>query len=115
MFDNESASGEATGDEPVAAAATTEETTPVRRTRRRATKATTSPVDPHAGDTDDAVPAPADVDVAPAEDPAPVRRTRRRAVKATASDETGELGESGQQALPLDTEEPAAAPVKATR
>ena len=37
MFDNESASGEATGDEPVADAATTEETTPVRRTRRRAT------------------------------------------------------------------------------
>jgi ribonuclease E len=118
MFDNESASGEATGDEPVADAATTEETTPVRRTRRRATKATASPVDPQAGDADSAAPAPADVDVAPAEDAAPVRRTRRRAVKATASDETaetGELGESGQQALPLDTEEPAVAPVKATR
>ncbi|WP_327008577.1 Rne/Rng family ribonuclease [Dactylosporangium sp. NBC_01737] len=117
MFDNESASGEATGDEPVADAATTEETTPVRRTRRRATKATASPVDPGTGATDDAAPAEAATSAAPDPDaePAPVRRTRRRAVKATASDETGELGESGQQALPLDTEEPAVAPVKATR
>ncbi|MEV4515061.1 Rne/Rng family ribonuclease [Dactylosporangium sp. NPDC049525] len=119
MFDNESASGEATGDEPVADAATTEETTPVRRTRRRATKATASPVDPQAGATDDAPPAEAAAPATDAPDPdaepAPVRRTRRRAVKATASDETGELGESGQQALPLDTEEPAVAPVKATR
>ncbi|MFC4045988.1 Rne/Rng family ribonuclease [Dactylosporangium siamense] len=109
MFDNESASGEATGDEPVADAATTEETTPVRRTRRRATKATAAPVEPAAAD--DAAPAAAEADA----EPAPVRRTRRRAVKATASDETGELGESGQQALPLDTEEPAVTPVKATR
>ncbi|GAB3862449.1 hypothetical protein GCM10027610_106730 [Dactylosporangium cerinum] len=95
----------------MADAATTEETTPVRRTRRRATKATAAPVEPEPAAADDAAPAAAEADA----EPAPVRRTRRRAVKATASDETGELGESGQQALPLDTEEPAVAPVKATR
>ncbi|WP_433051339.1 Rne/Rng family ribonuclease [Dactylosporangium sp. CS-033363] len=102
MFDNESAGGETTGEEPVAAAAASDEetTAPVRRTRRRATKA--------------AAEAPAPEETAPPasaeEEPAP--RTTRRRRKVAEPDETGESGESGQQALPL--EEPPA-PVKATR
>ncbi|MFF5234225.1 ribonuclease E/G [Dactylosporangium sp. NPDC000521] len=108
MFDNESASGEATGDAPVADAATTEETTPVRRTRRRTTKAAAPAAEPDATP-EAAVTAPdATAEAAPAEEAAPARRTRRRAVKATASAESGDLGESGQQALPLDDSTPAA-------
>ncbi|WP_432831113.1 Rne/Rng family ribonuclease [Dactylosporangium sp. CA-092794] len=100
MFDNESASGETTGEEPVAAAAANEaETTaPVRRTRRRTTKA--------AAETPAAAEATESTENAEAAPP-----TRRRR-KATAAAETGELGESGQQALPI--EEPPV-PVKATR
>ncbi|WP_433210267.1 Rne/Rng family ribonuclease [Dactylosporangium sp. CS-047395] len=102
MFDNESAGGETTGEEPVAAAAASDEetTAPVRRTRRRATKAAAEPPAPE----ESAPPASAE------EEPAP--RTTRRRRKVAEPDETGESGESGQQALPL--EEPPA-PVKTTR
>ncbi|UWZ35712.1 Rne/Rng family ribonuclease [Dactylosporangium roseum] len=102
MFDNESASGEATGDEPVATAAANEaETaTPVRRTRRRTTKAAAeAPVEEPAAAEEAAV-------------PPPVTRRRRKAAVSDIPDETGEIGESGQQVLPID--EPVA-PVKATR
>ncbi|MEU0560948.1 Rne/Rng family ribonuclease [Dactylosporangium sp. NPDC006015] len=112
MFDNESASGEATGDAPVADAATTEETTPVRRTRRRTTKAAATPAaepDAAAAEATPEVTPEAAPEAAPAEEAAPVRRTRRRAAKATASAESDDLGESGQQALPLDAGTPAAA------
>ncbi|MET7397682.1 Rne/Rng family ribonuclease [Dactylosporangium sp. NPDC005572] len=104
MFDNESASGEATGEEPVATAAASEEETaaPVRRTRRRATKATAAEAEAPAV-------AEAAAEEAPAE--APVRATRRRR-KAVEPVETPEEGESGQQELPL---EEAPVPVKATR
>ncbi|MGI5181136.1 Rne/Rng family ribonuclease [Dactylosporangium sp. CA-152071] len=108
MFDNESASGEATGDAPVADAATTEETTPVRRTRRRTTKAAATPAAEPDAAAAEATPE-VTPEAAPAEEAAPVRRTRRRAVKATASAESDDLGESGQQALPLDAGTPAAA------
>jgi ribonuclease E len=121
MFDNESASGETTGDEPVADAAANEETTaPVRRTRRRTTKAVPAdePVEVAATDaTPDAADAPDTAAGAAAEEAAPARTTRRRR-KATVSEEpgeTGELGESGQQELPLDEPAEPAAPVKATR
>ncbi|MFI5916608.1 Rne/Rng family ribonuclease [Dactylosporangium sp. NPDC051541] len=101
MFDNESASGETTGEEPVAAAAASEDetTAPVRRTRRRTTKA--------AAEAPAAEEQPAEP---PAEEPAPTTTRRRR--KVTPAAESPESGESGQQALPLD--EPPA-PVKATR
>ncbi|WP_238016493.1 Rne/Rng family ribonuclease [Dactylosporangium sp. AC04546] len=105
MFDNESASGEATGEEPVATAAASEEETaaPVRRTRRRTTKATAAEAEaPPEAPTEAPTEAPAE---------APVRATRRRR-KAVEPVETPEDGESGQQELPL--EEPPA-PVKATR
>ncbi|MFB9444161.1 Rne/Rng family ribonuclease [Dactylosporangium vinaceum] len=101
MFDNESASGETTGEEPVAAAANAEETTaPVRRTRRRTTKAA---ADAPAAE-------PVDPVEAPAEEPAPTTTRRRR--KVTPAAEAAETGDSGQQALPLE-ETPV--PVKATR
>ncbi|UWP81651.1 Rne/Rng family ribonuclease [Dactylosporangium fulvum] len=102
MFDNESASGEATGEEPVATAAANEaETaTPVRRTRRRTTKAAAeAPVEEPAAVEETAAPPPA-------------TRRRRKATASVESGETGEIGESGQQALPID--EPVV-PVKATR
>ncbi|GGM28434.1 ribonuclease E/G [Dactylosporangium sucinum] len=112
MFDNESASGEATGEEPVATAAASEEETaaPVRRTRRRTTKATAAEAEAPA--VAEAVAEEASTE-APAEAPAeaPVRATRRRR-KAAEPVETPEGGDSGQQELPL--EEPPV-PVKATR
>jgi len=121
MFDNESKGGEPTGEQPVNNAAPSdtplESTTasaaddgaPVRRTRRRAVKATAeTPVE-----------APAE----PVEDAEP-RVTRRRR-KATPAAVSGELGESGQDQLPLpvepvaavvdDATDVAAPPVKATR
>ncbi|MER7280106.1 Rne/Rng family ribonuclease [Dactylosporangium sp. NPDC000244] len=111
MFDNESASGETTGDEPVAAAAASEDetTAPVRRTRRRTTKATAAAsAEAPAADSPE-TPAAA----ASAEEPAPApARRRRKVTPAAEAAETGESGESGQQALPLD--EPPV-PVKATR
>ncbi|MGI5236518.1 Rne/Rng family ribonuclease [Dactylosporangium sp. CA-139066] len=102
MFDNESASGDTTGDEPVVAAAASETETPVRRTRRRATKAAAEPP----AEEPPAEEPPAEIE------PAPVKATTRRRRKVTAEAETGESGDSGQQALPI--EEPPA-PVKATR
>src|SRR5436305_658086 len=117
MFDNESKGGDPTGEQPMNDAAPSdtplESTTPsavddgsdgapVRRTRRRAVKATAE--------------APAE----PVEDAEP-RVTRRRR-KATPAAVSGELGESGQDQLPLpvetaadDAAEVAAPPVKATR
>ncbi|MFG2040720.1 Rne/Rng family ribonuclease [Dactylosporangium sp. NPDC048998] len=105
MFDNESASGDTTGAEPVAVAAASEaeSTTPVRRTRRRATKAAAEAPPAEAA-------AAPEVTAEPEAAPPPTTTRRRR--KATASAEPGEPGESGQQELPL--EEPPA-PVKATR
>ncbi|WP_433080146.1 Rne/Rng family ribonuclease [Dactylosporangium sp. CA-052675] len=111
MFDNESASGETTGDEPVAAAAASEDetTAPVRRTRRRTTKATAAAsAEAPAADSPETPEA-----AAPAEEPAPApTRRRRKVTPAPEAAETGDSGESGQQALPLDEPPP---PVKATR
>ncbi|HTJ34568.1 MAG TPA: Rne/Rng family ribonuclease [Dactylosporangium sp.] len=100
MFDNESASGDTTGEEPVVAAAASETETPVRRTRRRTTKAAAEPpaAEPPAEEPS--------AEIEPAAAAAPVKATRRRR-KVT------EAAESEQQALPI--EEPAAPPVKATR
>jgi ribonuclease E len=105
MFDNESASGDTTGEEPVAAAAANDQetTAPVRRTRRRTTKAAEAPAE-----------APVEAAAEPA---APVTRRRRKVaavevVETPEPDDSDDLGKSGQQELPLD--EPPA-PVKATR
>jgi ribonuclease E len=110
MFDNESKGGDPTGEQPVTDALSTERTdsseteAPVRRTRRRATKAAApEPPDPSAAMAPAAEPA--------AEVPPPARR---RARKAAPTPEPGELGDSAtdQAQLPLDVE---AVPVKATR
>ncbi|WP_432979106.1 Rne/Rng family ribonuclease [Dactylosporangium sp. CA-233914] len=109
MFDNESASGDTTGEEPVAAAAASEDesTTPVRRTRRRTTKAAAAAAE------EPAAAAAEERASEPVAEPAPATTRRRRKVTPAAeAAETGESGEFGQQALPID--EPPA-PVKATR
>ncbi|MEV8516773.1 Rne/Rng family ribonuclease [Dactylosporangium sp. NPDC051484] len=108
MFDNESASGDTTGAEPVAAAAASEaeSTAPVRRTRRRATKAAAE--EPPAEAQTEAA---AEVSAAPETAPATTRR-RRKATASAEPVEPAESGESGQQELPIEAPP---APVKATR
>ncbi|MER7008276.1 Rne/Rng family ribonuclease [Dactylosporangium sp. NPDC000555] len=111
MFDNESASGDTTGAEPVAAATASEadNTAPVRRTRRRATKAAAEPP----AEAPIEAEAAAEVTAAPEAAPAPATTRRRRKVTASAEPaEPAEPAESGQQELPIEAPP---APVKATR